>query len=131
MLSLTAPTGNYNKEIINKVRDRFNPNTVAKPLRKIYIFRQKARYRKITNESEVVALLRYYGFEIHYFENYAFTEQVILMQQTSHLICSHGSGLINMLFMPKNCEVLELRNRDDNRNNCFYKLALDLEHNYY
>jgi capsular polysaccharide biosynthesis protein len=131
MPSHTAPTGNYNKEIINKVRDRFNQNITEKPFRKIYISRQKAKYRKITNENEVVTLLKSYNFEIHYFEDYEFFDQVILMQQTSHLIGLHGAGLTNMLFMPKNGKIVELRNKDDDHNNCYYTLASDLEHKYY
>ncbi len=129
--SHTAPTGNYNKEIINKLRTRFSISNGINPTKKIYISRQRASRRKITNEAEVAMLVKTYGFEIHFFEDYNFQEQVRLMNQASHLIGLHGAGLTNMLFMPKNGKVLELRNRNDAHNNCFFSLASDLEHNYY
>lgn len=130
--SHTAPTGNYNKEIINRLRERFNRNSdKLTPSRKIFASRGKARFRKITNEAEVVRLVISFGYEVHYFEDYSFPDQVSLMQQTSHLIGLHGAGLTNMLFMPQNGKVLELRNADDNHNNCFFALASDLGHEYY
>jgi len=129
--SHTAPTGNYNKEIINKLRDRFLEKHKITPWKKIYISRQKAKIRKVTNEDEVVKLVNSFGFEIHYFEDYNFSEQVNLMQCTTHLIGLHGAGLTNMLFMQKNSKVLELRNKEDSHNNCFFSLASDLGHNYY
>jgi len=129
--SHTASTGNYNKEIINRLRHKFLSKREIIPGKKIYISRQKARWRKITNEADVVTLMKSYGFEIHFFEDYNFSEQVGLMQQASHLIGLHGAGLTNMLFMPKNGKILELRNKDDDHNNCFFSLASDLEHNYY
>lgn len=130
--SHTAPTGNYNKEVINKLRNRFNQNSVKViPSKKIFVSRGKARFRKITNEAEVIRLVMSFGYEVHYFEDYSFQDQVTLMQQTSHLIGLHGAGLTNMLFMPENGKVLELRNADDNHNNCFFTLASDLGHDYY
>ena len=33
--------------------------------------------------------------------------------------------------MQKNSKVLELRNKEDSHNNCFFSLASDLGHNYY
>jgi capsular polysaccharide biosynthesis protein len=131
--SHTAPVGNYNKEVINKVRERFFDigNTDATPLKRIFISRQKARFRKISNENELMIVLESFGFEIHFFEDYPFTKQVNLMKKTSHLIGMHGAGLTNMLFMPLNGKVLELRNKDDAHNNCFFTLASDLGHDYF
>jgi len=130
--SHTAPTGNYNKDVINKLRERFNSSMSKNPpSKKIFVSRGKARFRKITNETEVVKLVMNFGYEIHYFEDYSFQEQVALMQQTSHLVGLHGAGLTNMLFMPESGKVLELRNADDDHNNCFYTLASDLGHDYY
>jgi capsular polysaccharide biosynthesis protein len=130
--SHTAPTGNYNKDVINKLRKRFNQNSVKViPSKKIFVSRGKARFRKISNEAEVIRLVMSFGYEVHYFEDYSFRDQVSLMQQATHLIGLHGAGLTNMLFMPENGKVLELRNANDDHNNCFYALASDLGHEYY
>ncbi|WP_317897006.1 glycosyltransferase family 61 protein [Aurantibacillus circumpalustris] len=129
--SHTAPTGNYNKNIITSIRDRFYKNNKTIPHRNIFISRQKASKRKIINEIEVVELLKLYDYEIHFFEDYTLNEQIEIMSQTKSLIGVHGAGLTNMLFMSENGQVLELRNKNDALNNCYFSLASDLNHSYY
>jgi capsular polysaccharide biosynthesis protein len=129
--SHTAPTGNYNKELINKVRDRFLLNNEIVGNKRIFISRQKASRRKIVNEDDLFILLKSFEFEIHFFEDYDFLKQVNLMKTASHFVGLHGAGLTNMLFMNKNSKVLELRIKDDSHNNCYFSLASDLEHHYY
>jgi len=129
--SHTALTGNYNKEIITKVRDKFFLNNDISPYRKIYISRRKATKRKLINEEELIVLLESYNFEIHCFEEYSFSEQLHIMQHTTHITGLHGSGLTNMLFMPRKGKILELRNSGDAHNNCYFSLASDLDHDYY
>nr|WP_198160764.1 glycosyltransferase family 61 protein [Pedobacter panaciterrae] len=127
----TAPTGNYNSEIINNLRESFIKNLQLNPDRLIYISRAKANRRKIINENEVIDLLKKYNYEIHCFEDYDFNEQVAIMSQAKSLIGLHGAGLTNMLFMQRGAHVLEFRNENDSQNNCFYALASALDHNYY
>ncbi|WP_316816893.1 glycosyltransferase family 61 protein [Pedobacter nyackensis] len=127
----TAPTGNYNKHIINNLRDRFLKDKKSFPTRKIFISRQKATRRKIQNENQVISLVSHYGYEIHFFEDYDFLQQIAIMSETKSLIGLHGAGLTNMLFMPCNGQVMELRNEGDNHNNCFFSLASDLGHDYF
>lgn len=129
--SHTAPSGNYNTYLINKLRQQFRGNNSTPPIKNIYISRQNAERRKITNEDAVITLLKQYDFEIHFFENYSFSEQVNLIETTKCLIGLHGSGLTNMLFMREKTNVLELRNEEDNHNNCYFSLASDLNLNYY
>lgn len=130
--SHTAPvSGNYNKVYINKVRDKFLLNSYLAPSRKIYISRQKANKRQIQNEAIIIPVLKSFGYEIHFFEDYNFEDQAALMNQTKSLVSLHGAGLTNMLFMPKGGKVLELRNANDPFNNCYFSLASDLEHDYY
>ncbi len=130
--SHTALSGNYNKDILHKLRAKFQSGkTLPQPSRKIYVSRQNAAKRMITNDQEVVKLLITCGFEIHFFEKYSFNEQVKLMQETKVLVGMHGAGLTNMLFMPENGAILELRNNTDKNNNCYFSMASDLNHDYY
>ena len=126
-----APTGNYNSEVINEIRNAFLKNCLDPPTRKIYISRQKATKRKVLNEEEVTELMSQYGYEIHHFEDHSFQTQVEIMCDTKSLVSIHGAGLTNMLFMPKEGQVLELRNQSDSHNNCFFSLASALDHDYY
>ena len=133
--SHVAESGNYNRKLMQKIRELFTKkldrklNQVAG--RKIYISRQKSRYRKINNENEVQNLLKKYDYEIHYFEEYGFEKQIELMQETVSLVGLHGAGLTNMLFMNPKTNVLEIRNQEDKHNNCYFSLASDLDINYY
>jgi capsular polysaccharide biosynthesis protein len=131
LCSHTANTGNYNRLLINKLRERFLGPEKKSAHRKIYMSREKALRRKVENEAEVQAVMASFGIEIHYFEEYPFKEQVKIMNESKVLIGLHGAGLTNMLFMPAGGSVLELRNREDDHNNCFYSLASELDHRYY
>jgi capsular polysaccharide biosynthesis protein len=79
----------------------------------------------------VMELLLQYGYEIHFFEDYDLKKQIEIMSETKSLIGLHGAGLTNMLFMPANGQVLELRNENDAHNNCYFSLASDLNQAYY
>jgi capsular polysaccharide biosynthesis protein len=130
--SHTAPTGNYNNHFINSVRNRFLKSfETTRAFRKVFISRSKAAKRKINNEEEIINLLELYGYEIHYFEDYSFEKQIQIMSETKTLIGIHGAGLTNMLFMQEGGQVLELRNKNDIHNNCYFSLASELNHNYF
>jgi len=129
--SHTAPIENYNSVVINNLRNRFLKNNGAKPQRKIYISRARAQMRKIINEKEVIALLRSFDVEIHYFEDYTLSKQVAIMAETKILIGLHGAGLANMLFMKEQGRILELKNSNDGRCHCYFSLASALSHHYY
>ena len=128
--SHTASPGNYNSFLLNKLRSKFL-NNQKQATRQIYISRKKASQRFITNEVEVIDLLKLHGVEIHCFEDYSFQQQVDLMNQTFILIGLHGAGLTNMLFMQQGGKVLEFRNLGDAKNNCYFAMASDLHHAYY
>ncbi|PSL48327.1 uncharacterized protein DUF563 [Chitinophaga niastensis] len=129
--SYTAPTGNYNKTLIQLIRDKFIQKSEHEINRKVYISRQKATKRKITNEDAVQAVLLRRGYEIHFFEDYSFEKQLEIMSRTKVLAGLHGAGLTNMLFMPPNGRILELRNEGDDHNNCFFSLASAVDQDYF
>jgi hypothetical protein len=131
LTSHTSDTGNYNRILINELRNTFLNKFKVKGDRKIFISRMNAPKRKIVNEIEVVGLLKEYGYEIHYFEEYNFEKQVELISQSKSLVGLHGSGLTNMLFMREGGAVLELRNQDDAQNNCYFSLASELNIHYF
>ncbi len=126
-----ASSGNYDRELMQEARKLLTKKSISQAEKKIYISRQKSRFRKINNEQEVQKLLKKYNYEIHYFEEYNFKKQIELMQQTSFLIGLHGAGLTNMLFMNPNTKILEIRNQEDKHNNCYFSLASDLDIDYY
>lgn len=127
-----APTGNYNDEMIGKLRSAISLRSdTTVPDLKIYISRGKAAHRKIKNENEILPLLEKKGFKTVYCEDMSLNEQVMLFNKTRLLLTNHGAGLTNMLFMPAGATVIELRKKNDIHNNCYFSLASALNLNYY
>lgn len=122
----TAPSGNYNEELIKGVRGvlvgAYGGAGVGGGER-IYISRGKAPKRRIANEGAVVDVLTDFGFRVVNAEDHSFAEQVRIASAARCLVSNHGAGLTNMLFMHPGASVLELRHRTDRINNCYFTLA--------
>jgi capsular polysaccharide biosynthesis protein len=97
----------------------------------IYISRNKAKYRKVINEEELIPLLIEYNFSIVYFEDLDFTEQVECCYHARNIISIHGANLTNIVFMKAKGNVLEFRKNNDPDNNYFYEIADSVGCNYY
>lgn len=129
-----AATGNYNEQLIRELRGlyaKYYAGTGTPFGDRIYISRGKSQRRKIRNEEEILPVLRARGFQILYFEELNFDEQAAAALNARYLVSNHGAGLTNMLFMPAGSRVLELRKREDARNNCYFALASALELPYH
>lgn len=105
-------------------------SVIKKPKRRIYVSRSRANRRKITNEIELLDVLAKYNFEIIYFEDYNFIEQVKIMRDVEVVIGLHGANLTNILFMQEGTEVIELMN-SCSPNLVYFQLASCLKLNYY
>lgn len=101
------------------------------PYRKIYITRENSNSRKVLNEHQFVDFFKRYDIEVFNLENLSFIEQVKIFSETTLLIGPHGAGLANMLYLPKESIVLEIKNKYDDYWNMFYGMASDLGHNFF
>ncbi len=133
--TLTAPTGNYNEALVRALRDCLRacfvrPEGPASPPR-IYISRERARRRKVVNETGVRAALEPLGYATVHFEGLAFDEQARIAAAAQEIVSNHGAGLANMLFMRPGGRVLELRRSADAHFNCYYALASALGLGYH
>jgi capsular polysaccharide biosynthesis protein len=72
-----------------------------------------------------------HGFEIIYAEKLSLKDQISLMSETRTVVSLHGAALTNMIFLPENSEVIELRNFGDSKTNCYFNLANALGLKYY
>lgn len=127
----TANFPNFDEHLINISREHFSLKGKKAPLRMVYISRKFAEKRKSHNEIDVELLVMKYGFEVIYAENLTLKKQIELMAETKVLASLHGAGLTNMLFMPKNQIVIELRNERDDLTHCYFNMASALGHTYY
>lgn len=131
-----APTGNYRKEIINKLslRMRYYWNSKysnQKYENKIYISRKNSSRRKLVNEEEIIPILKKNGFKILDFDDLNFEKQLKYIFNSDVLLSIHGAGLTHMLWMKPRSKIMEIRAKNNINDNCYFTLASDLNHNYY
>lgn len=133
---VAGSTGNYRKDIIFDLRQRLRSIWLDKSKdpkidKRIFITRNNNNYRKIINEEEIYPILKDYGFSILDFDVMSFENQIRHMMNCEILISLHGAALTHMLWMKEGSQVLEIREKEDNHNNCYFSLASDLNHKYH
>ena len=129
-------SGEHHPEIIANIRKKlleFYKNELKKTVYadKIYVSRNKSKYRKVINEADVIHLLSNHGFQTIYFEDYTFSEQIAIAHHAKNMVSLHGANMTNLMFMQPNTNVLEFRKNDIDHVNCYFSLANSLDINYY
>lgn len=99
----SCPLIDFSIEFFNSINKSQN-----KPNINIYISRKLASKRKITNESEIIDILKKYNYEIVYCENIPFVDQVKLFSLAKNIVAPHGAGLTNLFWSKSNTTILEL-----------------------
>lgn len=127
-ISKLCRTGQMHDEVTRGINSTFLQNK-KKGDKKIYISREKAGFRKILNEKEIIEVLKANGFEILHGEELSLSEQIEIFSSCKTLLGIHGAGLANCLFMPPESNVVELRKNEINVG--YWFLADSLNHNYY
>lgn len=74
----------------------------------VYISRRDAKFRNITNEDEVLAMVRGYGFQDFQLTSMPFAEQAKLFASAKAIVSPHGAGLANLMFCREGTGVLEI-----------------------
>lgn len=81
--------------------------------RKLYVSRSlsalyRPRYRVMRNEDEVEQHMIGKGFEVVYPEILSLQQQIATFAQASHIIGPSGSGMINTIFAPAGCRIVDI-----------------------
>lgn len=79
----------------------------AVPRRRLYITRENAVFRRLTNEAEVLERLRPRGFEVVHAERHTVMEQRRLFREAAVVIGPHGSAMTNLIFCQPGTKLLE------------------------
>lgn len=119
--------------LLQKVREKilnFYNLTKAVPHRKIYVSRSRAKIRRLVNEELLYSWLKINDFEIVFFEDMLFQDQVKLTAEAKIIVGVHGANLTNILFMLPKTKLIELIN-ESNKNLAYYKLATYCDIDYY
>lgn len=92
------------------LRDAFLPGNFREIANheRIYIRRNNAKYRRVLNEREVMAVLAPLGFTAVSLESLSFGEQVALLAGAQAVVAPHGAGLTNAVFCPPQAKIIEL-----------------------
>lgn len=78
---------------------------------RLYITREGARRRRVTNEPELWAALQAAGFAKVPLEQLTWPEQINAFRHAKVVVGPHGAGLANLAFCPSGTRVVELFNR--------------------
>jgi capsular polysaccharide biosynthesis protein len=94
---------------------------------KIYISREKSKYRKIINEDELVKLLAKKGYKKILMEDYSFLDQLSIIRKAKYIIGCHGAGLGNALFAKERVKLYEFNSKKGNA--CYeYGFTNNIDH---
>lgn len=133
LTSQAHPSGNYNPELVKKLRSKFLNNvnlSKTKKTRRVWAYREHIS-RQIGNFDEIRLILKKYQFEIIKTEKLSILEKIKLFNDTKILAGTHSSGLINMIFMKENSILFEVRDFKDSHKNSMFSLASALDIHYF
>ena len=132
--SYSAPSGNFNNEVLMKMRnsylEKFNIEVTKNMKRKIWIDRHNVR-RQIKNKEEILNILKKYNIEIIQPEKFKIKEIIKIISESQIIMGPHGSGLSNILFANKGTTIIDIREKTDNYRNAIFSLSSDLGLNYF
>ncbi len=133
LTSRAHPSGNYNLEIVNNLRDTFLSQVVKNGKNKqkrVWAYREHIS-RKVDNFDEIEKVLKKYNFELIQTDKLTLKEKINLLNETEIISGTHGSGLINLFFMNKKSKIFEVRDLNDDLKNAVYSLASALDIKYF
>ena len=84
-----------------------------KPLKNLYVRRGKVTNRKVINEQNVEKLLSKYNYEIIDCADLSVDDQILKFSEAKNIIIIHGASITNLLFVPNNINVVEIRSNID------------------
>jgi hypothetical protein len=132
LVTHTCLTGYINDKIIQDMKHFINSKLdFTNATNKIYVTRDKARYRKVLNETEIWDVVKGNDYEIVRYEDMSWKDQILKAASSQSIVSMHGAGLVNVFYMPNNGSVLEFRRDKIYHNQCFWHLSAALKLNYY
>lgn len=94
---------------------------------RIYISREQANRRRISNRDEIEDVLDKFGFESHVLENLSIEDQVQMFSGAKVVVAPHGAGLTNIIYSD-NVSVIEIFG--SKKKTTFHRLSEILGHDY-
>jgi len=107
--SLPAILGTIAPWVVDFLQNLYNPfqQSIDGPKR-IYLSRKKVISRHIANNDQFLKLLRKFGFEEIFPENYSVSNLAMMLKNAFCVISVHGSGLSNLCFVSPGTIVIDI-----------------------
>lgn len=92
---------------------------------KIFVSRKNAANkddngRRLADEEILQNYYKSKGYKIAFFEEMSFIKQVELASSCSEIVAYNGSSLVNTLFAPEGCKIVEIRNSLNQQHDAYY-----------
>jgi len=122
--ALVGEPGNPTMRVVELLAEFTEPlRTTSSGLgERLYITRENAGRRRVTNEVELWRDLEAAGFKKVHAESLSWADQINAFARAKVIVAPHGAGLANLAFCQPGTRVLELFNRGY-FNPCFARLA--------
>ncbi len=101
------------------------------PGRRLYLSRDGAAIRRVSNEPAIVAMLSRYGFESIEPGSIPFCRQAELFRSADIIVAPHGAALTNLMFCRPGTRLLEFFPADY-IDDCYLRIskAMEIDHHY-
>lgn len=100
---------NPSRWVCDFLRKSMLPLAPAQPKReRLFVSRAPGAKRRLTNESEVEALLAARGFRKVYLETCTLAEQIGLFAHAEAIVAAHGASMANLVFCLPQTKVIEI-----------------------
>ncbi|MDR3400922.1 MAG: glycosyltransferase family 61 protein [Chthoniobacter sp.] len=123
---------NPSRWVCEYLRQHFWPSVPHAPkCERLFVSRAPGAKRRVTNESEVEALLVLRGFRKIYLESCSLAEQVALFANAEAIVAAHGASMANLVFCAPRTKVIEIFD-PEYVNPCYWGVAqqVDLDYGY-
>jgi len=111
IVTLTRRDGAMN-EIIMKAFLNISSTSNYKSLRRVYISREDAQWRRVINENEVIRCLKNYHFQPIVLSQLSFEDQISIFKNAECIVAPHGAGLANIIWTPNSSAIVEFFSPD-------------------
>jgi capsular polysaccharide biosynthesis protein len=113
--SLLGPEGRPTPAVLEALAAFVEPlhrSAAASPWgERLYVSREKARRRRVTNEAALWSALESRGFQRLHLEELSWRDQIVAFRHARVVVAPHGAGLANLAFSPPGARVVEFFNR--------------------
>ncbi len=101
-------TSKWKCEYLKRIFLKQDNSQNTKYSKRIYISRDRASYRRIVNDEEVVGCLEKFGFRTVKLEMMSVAEQAACLAEAEVVVAPHGGGLTNLVFCTPGTKVIEI-----------------------